>query len=123
MKNYKDVRHNCLPKLKNDVEVLDESFLSALTTATTLTKSLATARRVAKRTRIKIDTKPIPQLRADSANLPQVLDAVSKNQLAIAKTLNQFFIINQDNHKDNAMLSAISVAASRLFVKPTRKRK
>ncbi len=123
MKNYKDVRHNCLPKPKNDVEVLDESFLSALTTATTLTKSLATARRVAKRTRIKIDTKPIPQLRADSANLPQVLDALSKNQLAIAKTLNQFFTINQENHKDNAMLSAISVAASRLFVKPTRKRK
>ncbi len=115
-----------MPNIKSQTryeKLHDESFLSALTTATTLTKSLATARRVAKRTRIKIDTKPIPQLRADSANLPQVLDALSKNQLAIAKTLNQFFIINQENHKDNAMLSAISVAASRLFVKPTRKRK
>ena len=60
MKTYNDLYNDLKDEPKNDVETLDESFLSSITTAVSLSKTVQIAKRVSSK---KIRKKKYPKTR------------------------------------------------------------
>lgn len=122
MKTYKDVISDCVPKSESDSEPLDESFLSSVTTLTSLSKTLQIAKRVSSK---KIRTKrlhKLPLLRDDNSNLREVFQKLDDNLHAMNDSLNEFYVISKEDSINLSKLISINTFATRLFLNPTKRK-
>ena len=123
MKTYKDVMSNCVPEPKNDVETLDESFLSSITTAVSLSKTVQIQKRIQTK---KLRTKrlqQLPVLRDDHSNLDDVLKTLDKNLHTMHETVIDAHAIAKEDNMNLSKLIAINTFATRLFLNPTKRKR
>ena len=123
MKNYKDVISNCVPERKNDVETLDESFLSSVTTLTSLSKTLQIAKRVSSKKLRKKNLQKLPLLKDDNSNINEVFQKLDQNLHLIHDSLNEYYDISKEDNVNLSKLISINTFATRLFLNPTKRKR
>lgn len=101
---------------------LEEGFLSSITTAASLGKTLQISKRVER----KVRTTPfqtMPSLRDDHTNLPDVLQKLDRNLHILNENIENQLKQAKEDAINLAKLISINTFATRLFLNPTKGKK
>ena len=123
MKTYNDLYNDLKDEPKNDVETLDESFLSSITTAVSLSKTVQIAKRVSSKKIRKKNLQKLPLLRDDISNLREVCQKLDDNLHLIHDSLNEHYDISKEDNVNLSKLISINTFATRLFLNPTKRKR